>query len=82
MGSKVSALDEMREIQSGKMRGSRCSIGLHLSTAETEEKDALISALDDFAIDSATISAWLDRKGYKVARHTIARHRRRECQCK
>ena len=82
MVSKVSALDEMREIQSGKMRGSRCSIGLHLGIAETEEKDALISALDDFAIDSATISSWLSRRGYKVARHTVARHRRRECQCK
>jgi len=82
MGSKASALDEMREIQSGKMRGYRCSIGLHLGIAETEEKDALISALEDFAIDSATISSWLGRRGYKVARHTVARHRRRECQCK
>ena len=82
MGSKVSALDELREIQASKMRGARCSIGLHLNIVDPEEKDALISALEDLAIDSTTISVWLDRKGYKVARHTVARHRRKECQCK
>ena len=82
MGSKVSALDEMREIQASKMRGSRCGIGIHMNIVAAEDRDALASALDDLVIDSMTISAWLDRKGYKVARHTIARHRRRECQCK
>lgn len=53
-----------------------------MNIVATEDRDALISALDDLAIDSMTISVWLDRKGYRVARHTIARHRRKECQCK
>ena len=82
MVSKASALDELREIQAGKMRGSRCGIGIHMNIVATEDRDALISALDDLAIDSMTISVWLDRRGYRVARHTIARHRRKECQCK
>lgn len=82
MVSKASALDELREIQASKMRGSRCGIGIHMNIVATEDRDALISALDDLVIDSMTISVWLDRKGYRVARHTIARHRRKECQCK
>jgi hypothetical protein len=82
MGSKTSALDELREIQASKMRGSRCGIGIHLNIVPAEDRDDLISALDDLVIDSKTISVWLGRKGYRVARHTIARHRRKECQCK
>jgi hypothetical protein len=82
MGSKASDLHEFREIQSRKMRGSRCSVGLHMSVVAAEERDALISALGNLTIDATTISVWLGRKGYKVARHTVARHRRGECQCK
>lgn len=82
MGSKPSILDELHTIQATKMRGARCSIGIHLNVMKADEKESFIAAMEDQFIDSTTISVWLDQKGYKVPRHTIARHRRKECQCR
>ena len=81
MGSELTALDELRKIQSSKPRGARCTVGLKLKTLEKEEKSALFEALKDESIDASTISVWLGRLGHNLARHTVARHRRGECQC-
>lgn len=81
MGSELSALDELRKMQSGKARGAKCTAGLLERTLPAEDRAAFIEALRDELIDSNTISVWLGRKGHSIKRHTVARHRRRECQC-
>ena len=81
MGNELTALQELRKIQSGKPRGARCTVGLTLKTLQKDEQSALSEALKDETIDANTISVWLGRKGHNLARHTVARHRRGECQC-
>ena len=81
MGSGISVLEELRKIQAAKLKGARCSISLVLKSLQKEDCSALEQAMGDPTIDSTTISVWLERNGQKVARHTVARHRRRECQC-
>jgi hypothetical protein len=82
VGSTVNALEELRKMQSGKPRGAKCTAGLLLKTLPEEERAAFVEALEDEIIDANTIRIWLDRKGHKVGRHTVARHRRGECQCR
>ncbi|CAB4148466.1 hypothetical protein UFOVP529_7 [uncultured Caudovirales phage] len=82
MVSELSALDELRKMQSSKPRGAKCTAGLLLRTLPEDERGAFVEALKDELIDANTISIWLDRKGHKVGRHTVARHRRGECQCR
>lgn len=81
MGSEFSALDELRKMQAGKQRGAKCTAGLLSRTLPDEDRAAFVQALKDELIDSNTIAVWLERKGYFIKRHTVARHRRRECQC-
>lgn len=81
MVSEIGALNELRQIQSAKQRGARCTAGLLIKTLPAKEREAFAEALKDEMIDSSTISVWLERKGYSVRRHTVARHRRGECQC-
>lgn len=82
MGIELSALDELRKMQSSKPRGAKCTAGLLLKTLPDEERVAFLEAMKDDSIDSNTISIWLDRKGHSLPRHTVARHRRGECQCR
>jgi hypothetical protein len=79
--SEFNALDELRKMQAGKQRGAKCTAGLLARTLPEDERAAFAQALKDELIDSNTISVWLERKGYAIKRHTVARHRRRECQC-
>lgn len=81
MGSEISALDELRKMQSVKHRGAKCTAGLLIRTLPAQDRAAFIEALKDEMIDANTISVWLDRKGFSIRRHTVARHRRGECQC-
>lgn len=81
MGSTVNALDELRKMQATKQRGAKCTLGIVARTLSKEDNAALNEALRDELIDSTTISVWMDRKGYDLKRHTVARHRRGECRC-
>lgn len=81
MGSTVNALEELRKMQAGKQRGAKCTVGIIAKTLPKEDKDALNEAMGDELIDSTTISVWMERKGFALKRHTIARHRRGECRC-
>jgi len=81
MISRASALEELRRMQSFKPRGAKCTAGLVTKILQGEDQAAFLEALVDKTIDASTISVWLDRKGHKVRRHTLARHRRGECAC-
>jgi|APGre2960657373_1045057.scaffolds.fasta_scaffold155669_2 hypothetical protein len=81
MTSRATALAELQKMQSFKPRGAKCTAGLVSRILGGKDREALIEALGDQTIDANTISVWLDRKGHKVRRHTVARHRRGECAC-
>ncbi len=81
MASKATAIAELQKIQSHKPRGGKCTAGLVYKILRANDQAALLGALRDQTIDSSTISVWLDRRGYRVRRHTVARHRRGECAC-
>jgi hypothetical protein len=81
MSSRASALAELQKMQSFKTRGAKCTAGLVSRILQGKDRAAFFEALKDETIDANTISVWLDRKGHKVRRHTVARHRRGECAC-
>jgi alkylated DNA nucleotide flippase Atl1 len=81
MVSKVSVLDEMRQLQSSKPRGAKCTLGQLTKMLGADDAQAVGEAMADQMIDSNTISVWLSGRGYQIKRHTVARHRRKECRC-
>jgi len=74
-------LDELRKLQSSKQRGAKCTLGQLIKTMGEEDVHAINEAMADVMIDSNTISVWLSNRGYQIKRHTVARHRRKECRC-
>jgi hypothetical protein len=58
----------------------RCNVCTLLGAMPKDDRAALTEALEDKALTSSAIYRALAAEGYDVKTHSLARHRRRECQ--
>lgn len=72
-------LDEFREVVTKP--GPKCTLGQLLRDLPEDQAAKLTAALEAEDIGPVQIRTVLERWGYRTNRTTIARHRRRECQC-
>jgi len=61
-------------------KGTRCGVGNLLEQLDDIDRQALLNALDS-EMFSTDISRALYSEGHKIGGGTVARHRKRECNC-
>ncbi len=76
MSSLAAALAAQKPVA----HGTRCGVSALLETLDDIDRQALLNALESDMF-STDISRALLTEGYKVGGSTIARHRKRECNC-
>lgn len=76
MSSLAAALAAQKPV--GK--GTRCGVGNLLEQLDDIDRKALLNALDS-DMYSTDISRALYSEGHKIGGGTVARHRKRECNC-
>lgn len=70
-------LDEVREEQRGRRKGTECSVGKLLARMDAKDAAELQEALEDDDITSASIAAVLHRRGFEDVKYqALQRHRR------
>jgi hypothetical protein len=68
--------------QANRTPGPRCSVGVLLTTLDTNDTKALLAALAlDSGIKGSEIAKALRDEGHHMKGHTVQRHRNGECGC-
>lgn len=73
--------DEARAQQGTVSKGPVCGIRRLLSALPDEDRDDLITLLDDPMVFASVIAQVLQDRGFRIQGGTIARHRRGACSC-
>jgi hypothetical protein len=73
------SLDEFKKLQSRK--GPECWYGAASRTLSAKDLAALKEAQGSVEIQTRSIQRWLESRDIKVGAHSVARHRRHECEC-
>ena len=79
----MSLRDEITALNT-KRPSRHCVIGLILEDLPADDAEELRDVLDDESVTHRAIAAALIGRGYDLGRNAkqVARHRRRECECR
>lgn len=80
MVNKLSLGEQLAQVPTVR-KGPRCGVGMLLERLDPDDREALITAMNDEMASAPFISRILVDNGYRITTNQIARHRRRECQC-
>lgn len=62
-------------------KGPPCTVSVILDQLDSDDRDALQTALNDRLVGTATIFRVLTGNGFQVGLNAVQRHRRGECAC-
>ena len=60
-------------------RGPRCTVCALEDVMSGDDWADFTASLEDATVTTATLARALNREGYRIPRHTLGRHRKREC---
>lgn len=61
-------------------KGPRCQMCMLMEKLPESDRVALMNALEDPVFSSAGIARALRSEGYDLGRHSVERHRKKECR--
>lgn len=80
MGESLASL--IKREKPASVPGTKCHVGLALNTLSPRDRKTALTAIDDPAVASSTLTRALQALGCDLGQDSMRKHRRYECKCR